>query len=136
MSFKVKKGGKKLSECLKLTNDKIQTIGYKNDFSNVNIGLKFKSDVVSNQTYTFELFQNQPNPFRRTTTISFTLPEAQKGTIEIMDLNGKTLKSMNRNFVKGLNREEVSVDGVASGILYYKVSTETLTAVKKMVVID
>lgn len=136
LSFKVKKGGKKLSECLKLTNDKIQTVGYKNDFSSVNIGLKFKSDVVSNQTYTFELFQNQPNPFRRTTTISFTLPEAQKGTIEIMDLNGKTLKSMNRNFVKGLNREEVSVDGVASGILYYKVSTETLTAVKKMVVID
>lgn len=136
LSFKVKKGGKKLSQLLKLSDSKIQTVGYNSNYKNISLGLKFKSDVVTNQTYSFELFQNQPNPFRNTTTISFTLPEAQKGNIEILDLNGKTLKLIERNFVKGLNKEDVTLDGIASGVLYYKVKTSTLSAVKKMVIIE
>ncbi len=136
LSFKVIKGGKKLSQCIKLSDSKIQTIGYDKTYENVNLGLKFKSDVITNQNFSFELFQNQPNPFRNTTTISFTLPQAQKGNIEIIDLNGKTLKMLERNFVKGLNKEEITLDGVSSGVLYYKVSTATLNAVKKMVIIE
>ncbi|HNA42634.1 MAG TPA: dockerin type I domain-containing protein, partial [Saprospiraceae bacterium] len=62
LSFKVKKGGKKLSQVLKLDNTKIQTVGYDKEYSPVNLGLKFKSDAVTNETYSFELFQNQPNP--------------------------------------------------------------------------
>lgn len=136
LSFKVKKGGKKLSQVLKLDNTKIQTVGYDKEYSPVNLGLKFKSDAVTNETYSFELFQNQPNPFKRTTVISFTLPEAESGQIEISDLKGKTIKLIEKNFEKGLNREEVTLDNIPSGVLFYKVKTETLSAVKKMVIIE
>jgi len=136
LTLKVKKTGKKLSECLKLSDKQIITTGYNSNYKPVEIGLKFNSDVITNPVHQFELYQNQPNPFKNTTTISFSLPAAERGNIQIMDLNGKIIKSIEKNFEKGINREEVQLENVSPGVFYYKVSTSSHSAIKKMVLID
>ncbi len=136
LTLKVKKAGKKLSECLKLSDSQIITTAYNSNYKPIEIGLKFNSDVIVNPVHTFELYQNQPNPFKNTTTISFSLPNAERGNIQIMDLNGKVIKSIEKNFEKGINREDIQLENVSPGVFYYKVSTSTNSAIKKMVLID
>ena len=136
LTLKVKKGGKKLSDLLKLSDKQIITIGYNSNYKPVDVALKFVSDVKNYPGNTFELYQNQPNPFKNTTTISFSLPDAERGNIQIMDLNGKVIKSIEKNFEKGMNREEIQLDNVSPGVFYYKVSTSSHSAIKKMVLID
>ena len=136
MTFKVKKSGKKLSECLKLSDNQIITTAYNSNYKEVELGLKFINDFVTNQTPTFVLYQNQPNPFKHSTTISFELPRAEKASIEVMDLDGRVIKSIEKNYEKGLNREEIQMDNVTPGVFYYKLSTSSNSSVKKMVIIE
>ncbi len=94
-----------------------------------NVALKFNDKVAG-----FELFQNQPNPFRGATTISFNAAAAGDYTITITDVAGRTVKSTNGNAVKGLNN--VSVELNNAGVYNYTVTTGNFTATKKMVVIE
>jgi hypothetical protein len=94
-----------------------------------NVALKFNNKVSG-----FELFQNQPNPFRGATMISFNAPAAGDYTITITDVAGRTVKTTNGNAVKGLNN--VSVELNNAGVYNYTVTTGNFTATKKMVVIE
>jgi len=42
----------------------------------------------------FNLSQNEPNPFKESTVIGFTLPEAGKATITVYDVAGKVVKQL------------------------------------------
>jgi len=82
----------------------------------------------------FELFQNEPNPFDKETSIGFTLPESGLVTVEIFSLNGQLLKQIQRNFNQGYN--EVIIDKqtlTQNGTLLYQVSTEQGILTKKMI---
>ncbi len=57
----------------------------------------------SSEAIAFELMQNKPNPFRTETVIGFNLPSAGKATLQIMNVNGRVLKSIERNFERGYN---------------------------------
>jgi len=68
--------------------------------------------------------------------IGFTLPEASKATLTIMDVSGKLIKLIEQDGVQGYN--EVRLDKrelSASGVLYYRLETSTDTATKKMTLI-
>lgn len=89
---------------------------------------------VGNGNSSFELFQNQPNPFAQKTAITFQLPEAGSAQITVMDEAGKVLWSKSGNWLKGLNTVEIDLNGLsAAGVLYYKLETPTNSAVRKMV---
>ncbi len=136
IKVKAKKSGKMLSNLISL-NDKITSIeAYNGNKQDVNIGLKFIDDEISNQTPGFELYQNEPNPFQSTTAIRFNMPQAEPGFIDILDMNGRLISRLERNFTKGMNREIINLDGVPSGILYYTVKSTSFSATKKMVIID
>ncbi|MEK7255342.1 MAG: T9SS type A sorting domain-containing protein, partial [Bacteroidota bacterium] len=82
----------------------------------------------------FELYQNNPNPFREETVIGFHLPEAGAATLTVYDLSGKVLTVVSENYSKGyheitLNKKDLG----ASGILFYQVETARQTATGKMV---
>jgi hypothetical protein len=94
-----------------------------------NVALKFNNKVAG-----FELFQNQPNPFRGATMISFNAANAGDFTITVTDVAGRTVKTVAGAAVKGLNNVTVEMNN--AGVYNYTVTTGNFTATKKMVVIE
>jgi len=85
----------------------------------------------------FALYQNEPNPFRETTVIGFSLPEAMSASLTVYGVTGKVLKSIEGDFVKGYNNVSLEQKEVSrSGVLYYQLDTEEFTATRKMIVIE
>jgi len=83
----------------------------------------------------FALYQNRPNPFQRSTDISFALPETQQIEFNLIDINGNILKSINSEFTKGLNTINIDMP-LKSGVYYYSIKAGENYEVKKMVVIE
>ncbi|MEE9443849.1 MAG: S8 family serine peptidase [candidate division Zixibacteria bacterium] len=90
---------------------------------------------------TFALYQNFPNPFNPATTISFSLPKSGNVKIEVFDILGRVVKTLdNKKYPAG--RHEVVWDGmdgsgqaVASGIYLYRVSHDNTSLTRKMVLL-
>lgn len=84
-----------------------------------------------------ELFQNKPNPFDESTTISFMIADPAKiknAHITITDLNGKTIKTIPVSVQEGMN--EVLYDhgyNMSGSYLYSLYVNDQLIATKKMV---
>jgi hypothetical protein len=87
----------------------------------------------------FGLAQNYPNPFNPTTHIQYTLKAAESVTLAIYNINGQLIRTLihNQNFHAGTYR--VSWDGqndnginVSTGVYLYKLTTESFTESKKM----
>ncbi|GEM_PF-5123386 len=81
--------------------------------------------------YDYILFQNQPNPFKQATTIRFTLPAKSQGKLTILDSTGRTLKSVEQIFEKGINELEMN-DVQQKGLLFYQLETAFGTRTQKM----
>ena len=92
-----------------------------------NIALKFNST-----TSEFELYQNQPNPFRSSTAISFNTPTEGAYDITVTDIAGKVVNTASGISVKGMNR--VNLDMTNPGVYHYTLTTGNFTATKKMIV--
>jgi len=97
----------------------------------LNVNLAF----TGAQAEGFALFQNVPNPFRGTTVIGFTLPEATTATLKVMDVTGKVLRAVQGDYSKGYNEVRLS-DIPGAGVLYYQLETPTNSATKKMIIIE
>jgi len=89
----------------------------------------------------FELFQNYPNPFNPTTNISFALAEAGTVTLDIYNVLGRKVKNLHSGPLEaGEHRFEWdamtdSGTEVASGIYFYRLSTESFAQSKKMLLL-
>ena len=81
------------------------------------------------------LYQNTPNPFKGTTMIGFELAQAGQATITIMDVNGKVVRTIQKDGVQGFNNVEVKNIN-ATGVLYYTLESGDFTATKKMIIIE
>jgi len=98
------------------------------------IKLEFVQPVAARD---YQLYQNTPNPFRGETVIGFDLPAEAAGTLDIMDVSGKIIKSYTDTYSKGYNQITVPASELpAVGVLYYKLNTEDFTATKKMILIE
>ncbi len=85
----------------------------------------------------FELYQNKPNPFNNSTTIGFSLPNAENATLSIYDVTGKVLRTYSADFGKGYNEIVVNRAELSSaGMLYYKLETSEKIATKKMIILE
>ena len=88
----------------------------------------------SNGLYTFELTQNQPNPFNPTTTISYTIPSDAHVDLVIYNSLGKevaTLVDGQRN--AGQHNVVFDAAGLSSGIYFYRLTAGSNVEMKKMV---
>ncbi len=110
----------------------VQELSGQNDLLKSEIGnLKseieeLKAMIVSNQSMvsvqlsTASLQQNIPNPFNRTTTINYTLPQQYSSAkIIITDKAGKVLKELN---ISGSGRGSLNMDASALASAAYQYS--------------
>ncbi len=134
LTFKALKSGK-LSKGIQINSSLTEAIAFNKDEEALNVNLEFNKGgaVVSN----FELLQNQPNPFKEYTVISFILPQATKATLKIYDVAGKVLKVVEGDYSKGMNNVKIERSEIpATGVLYYQLDTDTDSAVKKMIIVE
>lgn len=82
------------------------------------------------------LHQNYPNPFRRETTIRFTLEEPSRVTLEIYDTIGRRVRTLyDQKLEEGLYVKTLDAANLASGIYIYQLTTDRQTVARKMTLI-
>ena len=134
ISFRVNKGGKYLSDILRASSDLLSAEAFAEDETAKNISLTFDRNQAAEG---FELFQNKPNPFGTSTTISFSLPKANAATLRFFDFSGRMVHQVKGAYDAGLNNVVIHKNELSgSGVLYYELATPTFTARKKMIVLD
>ncbi|MCR9055504.1 MAG: T9SS type A sorting domain-containing protein, partial [bacterium] len=110
---------------------------YGKDGSFQDVAIEFGSASATASADRFELYQNQPNPFKGETVIGFNLPEAAQATITISDVTGKVLKLYRQDGAKGYNHITVkSSELAATGVVQYTVSTGAHSATKHMIIVE
>ncbi|GAB4498398.1 MAG: hypothetical protein OHK0019_33650 [Saprospiraceae bacterium] len=124
----------KLSEMLSISSRITRAEAYKTDQKMAEVALRFDDGAVSQPG--FELFQNQPNPFRDRTIIGFYLPKNADATLTIFDETGRVLFTQSGHYARGYNAVFVENTLLGNaGVFYYKLQTEKESAVRKMVLI-
>ena len=81
---------------------------------------------------TFQLLQNQPNPFREETTIGFHFWKESLAELTIFDASGRTVYQQKTPFTTGYHEVVIS-DLPSQGIFYYQLKTSEQTELRKMV---
>ncbi len=133
LSFRVQQGGKYLSEILEVGSEITHAEAYDSENNIKDIGLRFSKNGEAG----FELFQNRPNPFSKTTVISFNLPKATPATVKFYDFSGRLIHQVKGIYDKGYNELSISRSDLSStGVLYYEIETPTHTGKKKMILIE
>ncbi|MBK6765040.1 MAG: T9SS type A sorting domain-containing protein [bacterium] len=84
----------------------------------------------------FSLEQNYPNPFNPTTTINFTLTRADVTLLEVFDVLGRNVATMNMGRMSA-GQHTISFDGssMASGVYFYKLVSGVENATRKMLLL-
>ncbi|SER42349.1 T9SS type A sorting domain-containing protein, partial [Neolewinella agarilytica] len=83
------------------------------------------------------LAQNTPNPVVETTQIAYTLATAGQVTLNVQDIQGRTVMVRELEGTAGRNVVELNVNelGAATGVLTYTLTAGDFSATKKMVVV-
>ncbi len=87
------------------------------------------------------LYQNFPNPFNITTTITFDLPRAADVRIDIFDITGRWVNTLRDGFMSA-GRRSIIWDGtdhsgnvVASGVYLYRIKADSFVESRKMLLL-
>ena len=88
------------------------------------------------EVYVNALYQNEPNPFRKKTTIGYELEKEGDVTISIFDATGTILKVIHTYGQVGLNKEILNAnDFKKTGLYYYELEIDGFTDIKKMIIV-
>lgn len=95
--------------------------------------LESKNDFSDLTIFDFKLFDNHPNPFNSTTTISFNLPEECFVKLVVYDNNGKKVATIvNERISKGSYSVKFDGSNLPSGTYIYKIDAGSFSEIKKM----
>jgi len=136
--FKGKATGQ-LRDLLSITSRKTSKEAVTDQLEAVDIALEFEgvdgeAIIVAEN---FEVYQNQPNPFKENTTFGFYLPKAGEVTVKLTDVSGKLVSVIKEDYAQGYNKVNLQRKDIkASGVLYYEVISDYGTATKKMLLIE
>lgn len=84
----------------------------------------------------FELFQNFPNPFNPVTSIKFTIIADGFAELKVYDILGKEVATLiNKEIRAGSYTFNFNAQNLASGIYFYRLSTNNYNAVRKMILL-
>jgi hypothetical protein len=127
----------KLSDALSLSTNPAHPVAEAYTVGGEVKGLELRFNGVSTSELGYALNQNEPNPFKTVTKISFQLPSEMRAKVSISDVSGRVLRTYEGVYPAGLNELFVKRSEVgAAGVLYYTLETEDYRATKKMILID
>ena len=133
-SIKIKAlSGGWLSEYLRLSNDITQTLGVSRSGKECSLQLRhFNSNPTE-----FAILQNEPNPWKSTTSIGMILPVSGMAQLTVFDATGLVVLQTERWFEKGtgqwiLNKNDLK----GSGIFFYQVNFGNQNKSGKMILIE
>jgi hypothetical protein len=135
MTFRATKA-QQLSNALQITSEVTGAEAYVGtDMARSAIILEIRSDA---RPSIFDVAQNEPNPWKTSTVINYTLPQAGIVKLTILDVTGKVIRTYDSKGEAGQNQATITrehLDG-ASGILIYKVESGAFSTQRKMLVIE
>ena len=84
----------------------------------------------------FELYQNFPNPFNPTTTISYLLPKQSLVTLKVYNMLGQEVATL-VNELQEAGYRTATLDGrnLASGVYVYRIQAQNFSDLKKMILL-
>ncbi len=126
------------------TYDSSQNSSAISNIASAEAGFNLSTDIDDNENNLptkFALAQNYPNPFNPSTTIGFALPTSSYVNLTIYNIEGKKVKTLvEQNLSAG--EHTIEWDGtnnsgskISTGIYIYRISTETFSATKKMILL-
>lgn len=125
-----------LSEMLSITDAVTASEVYDIDLEPSTLDLNFEKAYIAINS-SFELMQNEPNPFTTNTKIGFSIPTGTEATISVIDISGRVVYSKEDYYNAGYHEVVLSQENIQSrGVLYYQLKTSSQTAIKKMILID
>jgi hypothetical protein len=87
----------------------------------------------------YQLYQNYPNPFNPSTSIRFDIPQSgsnENVTLQIYDAAGREVETLKSGIMNAGSFEFIwNAGSFASGVYFYKLSTNKYSKVKKMVLL-
>lgn len=111
------------------------------DSTRCDIGAYYYDQLVSvneliNIPADYSLFQNFPNPFNNSTNIKFELAERSQVTIDIYDILGRHVASVNDAFLSaGYHQAVWNAENFSSGVYFYKLAAGQYIETKSMTLI-
>jgi hypothetical protein len=110
-----------------LTKEQMAKIG----MDTLNVGVELIGNTIP-ESYNLE--QNYPNPFNPTTTIRFSVPERSHVELVIYDALGDHVETLvNGEQEAGVYEVEFNARGLASGVYFYHIKSNSYTSTKKLV---
>lgn len=95
--------------------------------------LNYNEFVVESDFY---LYQNYPNPFNSSTRISYRLPSRTSVSIKIYDISGREISTViNKTQDAGNYSLSWNAENLASGIYFYRLSTEDFLETRRMILV-
>jgi len=104
------------------------------EFNNTTVALSGVGEAELPST--FALQQNYPNPFNPVTQIAFDLPQASQVELSVYNVLGqKVVTLVNREVQPGSYVSEWDGRNNSSGIYFYRLTADSFTATKKMMML-
>ena len=75
-----------------------------------------------------------PNPSNNNIVLELIFKSPQQTSIELSDLNGKTIISKNAGILQGKSKQILDITGIAKGSYFIRILTGTGAEVKKIIV--
>jgi len=98
------------------------------------IEIVMATGVESFTKNTFEVKQNAPNPISDFSLVQYYLPKADKVSIRIYNILGKTIKSESVVGTNGSNKYNIDASNLTNGIYFYSLTYANNTITKRFVV--
>jgi len=106
----------------------VETARWQNITSVINISAEIPRE--------YKLSQNYPNPFNPVTTINFDIVKAGIVRLVVYDALGRVVEEiLNENVQPGSYKANFNAGKLASGMYFYKLTTQDFNDVKRMVVL-
>jgi len=110
---------------------RLKQIDYNGDLNYSNV-----IEVSVSKPFSFELFQNFPNPFNSSTTIMYLIAQDDFVSLKVYDILGKEVKTLvEENKKAGYYSINFSANYLSSGIYFYKLTSGEYSLRKKFILI-